>query len=165
MVFFQQFQFNPAVTAQSALEMGMGQTASAQLSTLVFLPENLREMTPLESFTPDTLYEKINGQADLYLASGFVQLKSQRYVQTDSQDMWFEVFKYDMGTLESAFSVYSQQYRDDGHPLEWTEFAYSVANALFFVHGQDYIEMRAASTSDDLVTSMHDVAKKHVETN
>jgi hypothetical protein len=122
-------------------------------------------MTPLENFTPETLYEKINGQADLYLASGFVQLKSQRYVQIDNQDMWFEVFKYDMGTVENAFSVYSQQYRDDGHPLEWTEYGYSVANALFFVHGQDYIEMRAASTSEELIASMHDVARHYVETN
>jgi hypothetical protein len=163
-VFFQQFQFNPAVTAQSALEEGKEHSVSAQFSTLVPLPENLRQMTPLESFTPETLYEKIDGQADLYLASGFRQLECQRYVQTDNQDMWFEVFKYDMGTIENAFSVYSQQYRDDGHPLEWTEFAYSVANALFFVHGRDYIEMRAASTSDELVASMHDVAKRYVET-
>jgi hypothetical protein len=57
----------------------MEQSSSAQLSTLVSLPENLSEMTPLENFTPETLYEKINGQADLYLASGFLQLKSQRY--------------------------------------------------------------------------------------
>ena len=163
MVFFQQFQFNPAVTAQSALEGGMEESSSARFSTLVPLPENLSEMTPLESFTTETLYEKINGQADLYLASGFLELKSQRYVQTDNKDMWFEVYKYDMGTTENAFSVYSQQYRDDGHALEWTEFAYSVANALFFVHGQDYMEMRAASTNEDLVASMHNVAKKYVE--
>ena len=152
MIFFQQFKFNPAATAQSALEEG-----------LVPLPENFTEMTPLESFTPETLYEKINGQADLYLESGFLQLRSQRYVHTDDQDMWFEVFKYDMGTIENAFSVYSQQYRDDGHPLEWTQFAYSVANALFFVHGQDYIEMRAASTSEELVALMQGVAKEYVE--
>ena len=163
MVFLQQFRFNPAVTAQSALEGEMEQSSFAQFSTLVPLPENLSEMTPLETFSPETLYEKINGQADLYLVSGFLELKSQRYVQTDDQDMWFEVFKYDMGTIENAFSVYSQQYRDDGHPVEWTEFAYSVANALFFVHGQDYMEMRAASTNEDLVASMHDVAKEYVE--
>ena len=122
-------------------------------------------MTPLESFTPNTLYEKINGQADLYLASGFVQLKSQRYAQAGNQDMWFEVFKYDMGTVENAFSVYSQQYRDDGRPLEWTEFAYAVPNALFFVHGQEYIEMRAASTSEGLVASMEGVAREYVASN
>jgi hypothetical protein len=162
-VFLQQFRFNPAVTAQSALEGGIEDASSAQFSTLVPLPENLSEMTPLETFTPDTLYEKINGQADLYLVSGFLELKSQRYVQTDNQDMWFEVFKYDMGTIENAFAVYSQQYRDDGHPVEWTEFAYSVANALFFVHGPNYMEMRAASTNEDLVASMHNVAKKYVE--
>jgi hypothetical protein len=164
MVFFQQFQFNPAVTAQSALEGVMEQFSSVQLSTLVPLPENFTEMTPLETFTPETLYEKIDGQADLYLESGFLQLKSQRYVHTGNQDMWFEVFKYDMGTTENAFSVYSQQYRDDGHPLEWAKYAYSVANALFFVHGQDYMEMRAAGTSDELIASMHEVAKKYVET-
>ena len=162
-IFFQQFHFNPAVTAQSALEESMEQSAS-QLSTLVPLPENFTEMTPLESFTSETLYEKINGQADLYLAYGFLKLESQRYVHTDNQDMWFEVFKYEMGTTENAFSVYSYQYRDDGQPLEWAENAYSVANALFFVHGQDYLEMRAAGTSDDLVGSMHEVAKKYVET-
>ncbi len=164
MVFFQQSQFNPAVTAQSAFEGGMEQFSPGPPSTLVPLPEDFTWMTPLESFTPETLYEKIDGQADLYLASGFLELKSQRYVRTDNQDMWFEVFKYDMGTKENAFAVYSQQYRNDGHPLEWAEFAYSVANALFFVHGHDYMEMRAASTSDDLVTSMHEVAKKYVET-
>ena len=163
MVFFQQFQFNPAVTSQSALEASMEQSSS-QLSALVPLPENFAEMTPLESFTSETLYEKINGQADLYLAFGFLNLTSQRYVHTNNQDMWFEVFKYDMGTPENAFSVYNQQYRDDGQPLEWAEFAYSVANALFFVHKQDYLEMRAAGTSDDLVTSMHEAAKKYVET-
>lgn len=156
MVFLQQFQFNPAVTAQ---------TSFAQPSTLVSLPENLSVMTPLESFTPDTLYEKIDGQADLYLASDFVELKFQRYVRTDNQDMWFEVYKYDMGTIENAFSVYSQQYRDDGHPLEWARFAYAVANALFFVHGRDYIEMRAAGTSEELITLMHTVAEEYVERN
>ncbi len=165
MVFNQQFRFNPAVTAQSALEAGMEQAIPDEPSTLVSLPEDLHVMTPLESFGPDTLYEKINGQADLYLASGFVQLKSQRYAQTGNQDMWFEVFKYDMGTIENAFSVYSQQYRDDGRPLEWTEFAYAVPNALFFVHGQDYIEMRAASTSEELFASMEGVAKEYVASN
>ena len=164
MVFLQQFQFNPAVTAQIELEAGMEQSSSAQLSSLVPLPENFTEMTPLERFTPDTLFEKINGQAVLYLEYGFTQLESQRYIHTDDQDMWFEVFKYDMGTTENAFSVYDQQYRDDGLPLEWTEFAYAVANALFFVHGQNYVEMRAAGTSDELVGSMHEVARKYVET-
>jgi K+ transporter len=49
MVFYQQFQFNPAVTAQSALEGSMEQFSSAQLSSLVPLPENFTEMTPLYS--------------------------------------------------------------------------------------------------------------------
>ncbi len=165
MVFNQQFQFNPAVTAQSALETGMVQATNDKRSTLVSLPKDFHVMTPLESFTPNTLYEKINGQADLYLASGFVQLKSQRYAQTGNPDMWFEVFKYDMGTVENAFSVYSQQYRDDGRPLQWAEFAYAVPNALFFVHGQDYIEMRASSTSEELFASMEGVAKECVASN
>jgi hypothetical protein len=76
--------------------------------------------------------------------------------------MWFEVFKYDMGTVDHAFSVYSQQYRDDGQSLDWAPFAYSVTNALFFVHGQDYFEMRSGSISHELMTAIHTVAKQYV---
>ncbi len=165
MVFIQQFQFIPAATAQSALEAGSEQTSLGEPLTLFPLPETFSVMTPLEHFSPSTLFEKINGQADFYLGSGFVELKSQRYVQTDNQDMWFEVFKYNMGTVENAFSVYSQQYRHNGRPLDWAQFAYAVSNAIFFVHGQDYIEMRAASTSEALNTSMQAMAKEYVASN
>ena len=163
MVFIQQFRYNPAVIAQSALETETEKVSSPDISFLVSLPENLSVMTPIESFTPDNLYEKINGQADLYLTSGFKKLKSQRYVRQDNQNLWFEIFIYDMGTIENAFSVYSQQYRDDGQTLGWTEFAYFVANAIFFVHGPYYIEMRAASKADDLMASMQGVAKEYVK--
>ena len=134
-------------------------------SSLFPLPENLSIMTPIETFNPGTLYEKIDGQADLYTGSGFVQLESQRFVMTGNREMWFEAFKYDMGTTDNAFSVYSQQYRQEGRPLDWAQFAYSVPNALFFVHGHDYIEMRAANTSEDLIAVMHKMARDYVEKN
>jgi hypothetical protein len=163
-IYFQQFQYNPAVKARSDLAL-LEKEIEKGSSSLFPLPENLSIMTPVETFTPETLYEKIDGQADLYLASGFVQLKSQRYVRTDNQEMWFEVFKYDMGTTDNAFSVYSQQYRDEGRQMDWARFAYSVPSALFFVHGQDYIEMRAANTSDDIINLMHKMAQEYVEKN
>lgn len=167
-IILKQYGFSSPVTAQSApkaVETGTGPGSSTESASLISLPENFSVMTPLEIFTPDTLYEKINGQADLYLGSGFFQLKCQRFVHPDSPDMWFEVFKYDMGTADHAFSVYSQQYRDDGQSLDWAPFGYSVANALFFVHGQDYIEMRTNSTSHELMMVMHTVAKEYVENN
>ena len=164
MVFFQQFHFNPAVKARNALaELDKG--IEKDSSPLFPLPQNLMVMTPVETFTPGTLYEKIDGQADLYTGSGFVQLKSQRYVMTGNKKMWFEAFRYDMGTTDNAFSVYSQQNRQEGRQLDWAQFAYSVPNALFFVHGHDYIEMRAANTSDDLIAVMHKMAREYVGKN
>ena len=164
MIFRRQFEFNPAVEARRALAT-MDQNADTGAGTLFPISKKLKAMTPVETFTPGTLYEKIDGQADLYLAAGFVQLKSQRYVMTNNPDMWFEAFRYDMGTSDNAFSVYSQQYREEGSELKWTRFAYSVPNALFFVHGQEYIEMRAANTSDELIALMHEMARKYVENN
>lgn len=164
MVFLRQSQFNPGVKARIALAAQEKGTVKKS-SPLFPMPENLSVMTPIETFTPATLWKKIDGEADLYTGSGFVQLKSQRYVMTGNNKMWFEAFRYDMGNTDNAFSVYSQQYRPAGRKLGWARFAYSVPNALFFVHGHDYIEMRAANTSRDLIAAMHKMAREYVGNN
>jgi hypothetical protein len=68
--------------------------------------------SPPERFGPDTLYEKINGRADLYLSSGFVSLNTQRFAMDSTAGAWVEVFVYDMATPENAFSVFSMQRRE-----------------------------------------------------
>ena len=96
-----------------------------------YLPEGMVILTPVESFGPESLSEKIDGKAELYLSAGFLSLRSQRFVETGKPERWLEVFVYNMGSMRNAFSVYSTQRRADAEDLAFTPFAYQTANACF----------------------------------
>jgi hypothetical protein len=110
-----------------------------------YLPEGMATLTPVETFGPETLSEKIDGKAELYLAAGFLSLRCQRFVEVGKPDRWLEFFVYDMGTMRNAYSVFSTQRRSDAQDATFTQFAYQTANAVFFLHGQYYLEVIAAS--------------------
>ncbi len=131
--------------SDNASSYGASVTAAAVSNLQDYLPEGMEILTPVETFGPENLSEKIDGKAELYLSAGFVSLRSQRFVETGKPDRWLEVFVYDMGSMRNAFSVYSTQRRADAKDLAFTPFAYQTANAVFFLQGQFYVEVIAAS--------------------
>lgn len=118
-------------------------TKPSELQSLV--PDDLIPLTPLETFGPENLSDKIDGKAELYLSAGFQKLESQRFKKSDQADSWLEIFVFDMGSTRNAFSVFSTQRRADAEPVKLTSHAYRTENALFFVNGRDYVEIIAAS--------------------
>ena len=86
-----------------------------------------------ERFGPETLYEKINGRADLYLSSGFASLKTQRFGVDEAAGAWVELYIYDMTTPENAFSVFSMQRREDAQAAGTVPNGYRTENAQFLV--------------------------------
>ena len=76
-------------------------------------PSQFAKAGPSERYDHETLFEKINGKAPLYLNGGFVDLQTQRFVQKDDSQQWFEFYLYDMTNDTNAFSVYSTQRRPD----------------------------------------------------
>ncbi len=119
-----------------------------------YLPEGLTVLTPPETFGPLNLSDKINGKAELYLSAGFVGLRCQRFALAGNPAAWIEVFIYDMGSPNNTFAVFSSQRRADGQVLALTGNAYRTANALFFAHGSDYVEIVAAQSSEEITRSM-----------
>lgn len=173
-VLLAQRNFNPAVRvatrswsapAPSLAEVGETQRAqpgSTEAGFTVYAPAGLVEFGPVEEFDEDTLSDKINGKADLYLTSGFRRLRCQRFALAEAEDDWFEWFVYDMGTVPPAFAVYSIQRRPEARPVELTEFAYATKNALYFVCGQFYVEVVAATPSAKLMEAMLAMARNYV---
>ena len=133
--------------------------------SLVALPKGVLPLTPPELFNPDNLYEKINGQAGLYLSAGFVRLRSQSFGKADNADLWVDLFVYDMGNLLNAFAVFSMQRRDDGVPVNLGQFSYSVENALFFVHGPYYVEIIASMAKAETSEIIHAIAGNFIREN
>lgn len=161
-LFNRQFRLNPAVVAlQATVEKGeAGQ--QVQQSPLVDLPAGIKPLSLPEAFDRDTLFEKIDGQAEAYLAAGFVALKSQRYAPVENPESWLEVFVYDMGADKNAFSIFSTQRRSDAAPLKIGQFAYATQNALFLTQGRFYLQVIAAAPDADLYAKMKRIAQNFV---
>jgi hypothetical protein len=120
-------------------------------------------LTPPEVFGAANLSDKINGKADLYLSAGFRQLKSQRFKMSGAENSWLEIFVYDMGSLRSAFSVFSQQRRENAVPAEFGRFSYRTENALFFLHGPFYVEIIGSEEAEQLLEQMHVFSQNFIQ--
>jgi hypothetical protein len=128
-----------------------------------YLPETLVPMGTAEEFDSQTLSDKIDGKAELYLSSGFVKLSTRRFASKTDPKSWLELFIYEMGDPNNAFSVYSTQKRKDAVPVDFLKTAYATEDALFFTNGAQYVEI--VSASRDLAGDMASLAKSLVETN
>jgi hypothetical protein len=143
-LFLTQFYYNAAVLTPSAPQPESSSPSAVPHPNLRALaPEGLVTLSQPESFGPETLSEKIDGKAELYLSAGFIQLLTQRFSWKGNPQAWLELFLYDMGSSKNAFAVYSVQRREDGQRIDLGDFAYKTEDALFLVHGQYYAEVIA----------------------
>ncbi|MFH1976638.1 MAG: DUF6599 family protein [Pseudomonadota bacterium] len=155
LIFLKQFRYDPSIFPSGmVLSTTSNQPLPDEKPEGALSLKNMTPMTPPETFNEENLSEKINGKAELYLSAGFKSLTSQRFNKPGNTGSWLEVFIYDMGNIENAFAVYSVQKREGLIPLELTEFIYKTENALFFVHGNYYIEITSSEVSDYLMDSM-----------
>jgi hypothetical protein len=165
-VYLKQFSFNPAVLVANATIPASAQSvpATANEST-PSLPPELTALSAPETFSPDDLFNKIDGKAELYLSAGFVGMRCQRLALKGDKDVWMEWFVYDMGALPQAFSVFSLQRRSEGKPLDLTEFAYQTQNSLYFVCGRYYVEAITAMPTEPMMAAMRTMARDFVAAN
>jgi hypothetical protein len=165
-VFFKQFQYNPAIIQPAAPQSDISPEGSLramnQINLVQHAPEGLTPISQLESFGVETLSDKINGKAELYLSADFVRLISQRFALRDDPEAWQEVYVYDMGSLRGSFAVYSMQKRFEAEPADIGEFAYRTENALFFTHGRYYVEIVASVSQERMAEAMHEFGANFV---
>ncbi len=111
-------------------------------------PAGFQAMLNGESYDGETLFEKINGKAPLYLEAGFRSLNTRRFAKIGDERLWMEVFAYDMGDARNSFSVFSQQRREDARDLPALGYAYISSGSLFFAKGRFYVEIIGSAGSD-----------------
>lgn len=126
------------------------------------LPSGFETMTQPESYDAESLYEKIDGKVGLYLGSGFIDLICRRFVNKDDENLWMELFVYDMGNNKNAFSVYSLQKRPDADMLSFSHpgYHYKTSNGLYFACGKYYVELVGSAESAELDNAMAKIAVK-----
>lgn len=118
----------------------------------------LEPVSAAEHYDANTLSDKIDGKADLYLSAGFKGLASRRFALAGDKSRWMERYVYDMGSLRSAYAVFSAQRRPNVRPFALTAHAYLAGNGLFFVHGPFYVEIVASEASPEVQKGMNALA-------
>jgi hypothetical protein len=79
------------------------------------LPENIEnwKSNETELYEPNTLYDYIDGGAELYLSYGFQRLLSRKYIKAGQPDIILDVF--DMGNSRNAFGIFSHSREEEDH--------------------------------------------------
>ncbi|MBN1460188.1 MAG: hypothetical protein JXA57_11675 [Armatimonadetes bacterium] len=123
----------------------LGSSARASAPPAQLLPTDqvsgwvLRE-TP-RAYTPENLYEYINGNADLFLSYGFQGAAVGDYVPSDGSKAWITVDIYDLKAALHAFGVYRSERPTDVIPLAVGAEGYSSEGLLAFWQGPYYIKL------------------------
>jgi hypothetical protein len=142
------------VTLPGGLSMGKGTSDLA-----LFLPDTLQgwKVTGEDArYSRDTLYDYIDGGAELYLSYGFKGVINRTYVKPNQPDMVVDIF--DMDTSQNAYGVFS-------HSMETVETTFGQGSQaseglVLFWKGQYCISIMAYPETPESKKALFDLAKK-----
>lgn len=96
---------------------------------------------PVEAFTGDTMYEKINGAAEAYLAYDCEAMECCTYSNPADPKQGVDVYLYDQGRPLYAFGMLTSERSQDGRPEQLGQDGYSAAGAIFFWRDRYYCKL------------------------
>jgi hypothetical protein len=114
------------------------------------LPKNLPKEWVLrdapEMFTKQTLFEHIDGQADLFLQYGFEKSIFAIYRNIDSSDNKIDVDIYEMGNVLQAFGIFSR-FRNEDRPAGIGLDSSVGDHYAFFYKGKYFVVIQATESN------------------
>lgn len=115
--------------------------------------------TPAE-YNPETLYEYINGAADVFLSYDFKQLFSLSYEYNKDPKLSFTVDVYLHSTNHNAFGIYSQEKPKQGTFLPIGIQGYYEKGILNFLKGSYYVKISGYDLGEQDQTILTTFAEK-----
>ncbi len=125
--------------------------------------EGWRAPTRVSRYTPETLYEKINGRADTYLQFHMVGLTFGTYSHGTNTDRLIDVYWYDMGEPVNALGMYQAEASPDTTPIAIGRDGYQVGGAVFFRKGSSYVQVLPTMLGEDDAGVALNIAKMLAE--
>ncbi|MGC8660017.1 MAG: DUF6599 family protein [Desulfomonilaceae bacterium] len=106
-----------------------------------------------ETFTRETLFEHIDGQADLFIQYGFKKSASGVYKRSNSSDDRIDLDIYDMGSPLNTFGIFSR-FRHGGSPagIGW-DSSLTDQYAIFY-KGDYFVVMQATEVNAPTLESL-----------
>jgi len=124
------------------------------------LPPGWKLMETIKHFTPENLYEHIDGRAEFFLAYGMVQMTLAAYTNPTETATFIDVCVYDMGYPSNAFGVFTAERPEVFHPMDVNRAGYRSGGNLFIWKGSYYVRMIASDDSSRLERINMELAKE-----
>ena len=109
-------------------------------------PDGWVEIGAPQVFTRKTLFEHINGQADLFLQYGFERSIFTVYQKRNSSQEKIDLDIYDMGDVVQAFGIFSR-FRQDDHSACIGLDSYLDDRYALFYKGKYFVVVQATESS------------------
>jgi hypothetical protein len=112
----------------------------------------------IQTFIPKTLFEYINGAADLYLMYDFQELEVAEYLNEKKASVIVDVYRHKTPT--HAFGIYSQERLSDTNFINIGAQGYIEKNVLNFLTGSYYVKLNSFNTGAEDEEILLNFAKK-----
>jgi len=116
-----------------------------------------KQVGEIQTFAPNTLYEYINGGADLYLAYDFEELKVAEYQNDQKATVTVDVYRH--RTPTHAFGIYSQERFPGANFIKMGVQGYQEKHSLNFLSGNTYVKITSYDTGPEDQTILLSFAK------
>ena len=140
----------------------VGSAAAVESAPLRGLaPDGWRDLGAVESFTAETLYEKINGRAEQYVAYDVAGMDFVGLAGGDGQ--FIDVFVYDMAAVDNAFGIYAVERPEDAELQALGDQGYRAESSYFFWKGTYYGQIIASDVGEEMRAASENIARTLVE--
>ncbi len=130
---------------------GKGAFAASPLDSLIpkrDIPKGWSLIHGPQPYNKKSLFEHINGQAELYLKYGFQGSVFAIYQSKEKSESQIEVDIYDMGNVVQAFGVFSR-FRNEDRPGDFGLDSYLDDQSALFYKGRYFILLYASESNPD----------------
>ena len=143
--------------------------------------DSIKNILPTPGFTPDwvmqdrvtlynsdTLFDHINGEAELYFPYGFDMLATATYLNKKDPEVWVVVDVYRMDSLLNAFGIYSNYRKADAAGVVIGAEGFVSSSQLMFYQDRYFVRIQvtgAASLEQDLFVACGRTVSRNLPTN
>jgi hypothetical protein len=132
------------------------------------LPVKVADFTPygwqifdrVKQYTPQNLYEQINGRASLFLAYDVIRLTFVSFLDNHNTAKFIDLSVYDMGTPANASGIFSAERSKGEKTVNLGRDGYRSGANYFIWHGPYYIRIIGSQDTDALQRIGMDLARK-----
>lgn len=113
----------------------------------------------VDVYTPETLWDIINGAADVFMAYDFQELYWAEYINSGDDGIYIVMEVYRQGCPVNAFGVYSQERPRPPKLVDIGVQGYTAPGVLHFFVADSYVKIRSHDRSEETAGIMEQLGR------